>query len=413
MKPFKNTYYLGLLCLFVGAMGFSQEVAYNGNPDKSFFAARDLAFNGNRGVARDTLKQILTKYPAYTDVRNLLAKTYSWDGAYDKARRQFNIITSAEKENKEVWEGAVKNEIYAKNYAIALGLANKSLKYLKDDADLMKLRQQALDHIYAMQGESTDEVDTKKPDSLESKPFKNSVRINNAFEVFDILFDPFISSSIEYKRETKAGSIIPRVNYSNRFATNGLQYEVDLYPKISKTFYGYVNYGFSDASIFPKHRAGAELYANLPKAMEASLGIRYIDFRNSDATIFTGSVGLYKGNYYFSLRPYFSPRPDGTANFSGNFLMRRYLKNADHYWGLNAGYGISPELQQFRVDGTLLAETLLYVESQQINIEYQFTGKDRANVYRANLGLTRQELVFDPGRFFWAISAGISYQSRF
>ena len=413
MKQLHKTYILSTLFFFIGILGYGQSAGYSGNPDQSFFRARDLAFEGNRAVARDTLKQILTKYPEYVDVRNLLAKTYSWDGAYHEARRQFNIITSAEKENKEVWEGAIRNELYAKNYPIALGLANKSLKYLKNDADLLELREQAMGHIYTMQGESLANALPDKRDTLEVTTYKNSVRINNSFEVFDILFDPFISSSVEYKRETKAGSIIPRVNYSNRFATNGLQYEVDLYPKISKKFYGYVNYGFSDASIFPKHRAGAELYANLPKGMEASLGVRYIDFRNSDATIFTGSVGLYKGNYYFSLRPYFSPRPDGAINFSGNFLVRKYLKSADDYIGLDAGYGISPELQQFRVDGALLAQTLLYVESQQVRLEYQFTGKDRANVYRAHLGLTRQELIFDPGRFFWAFSAGISYQSRF
>lgn len=408
------TIHITILMLFFVLQGaFSQDMAYDGDPDASFFTARDLAFKGNRTVARDTLKQILTKYPDYVDVRNLLAKTYSWDGAYETARKHFNIITSVERRNKEVWIAAIKNELYAKSYATALGLANKALYYLEADADLQELRQRAMDSIYEMQGEDAVNEGEHKVDSLEIGNNKNSVRISNSFEVFDILFDPFISSSLEYKRETKYGSILPRVNYSNRFDTNGLQYEIDLYPKVSKTFYGYLNYGFSDASIFPKHRAGAELYANLPKAMEASLGVRYIDFRNSDATILTGSVGLYRGNYYFSLRPYFSPRPDGSANFSGTFLMRKYLKSADHYWGINAGYGISPELRQFRVDGALLAQTLLYVESQQLNLEYQFTGKGANHVYRTNLGVTRQEVIFDPGKFFWAISAGISYQSRF
>ncbi|UWX56551.1 tetratricopeptide repeat protein [Maribacter litopenaei] len=109
---------------------FGQDSAYSGDPDASYFAARDLAFAGNRASARDTLKRILTKYPNYTDVRSLLAKTYSWDEEYDSARLEFNRITSIERGNAEVWIGAIKNELYAKNYNIAVGLTNKALTYL-------------------------------------------------------------------------------------------------------------------------------------------------------------------------------------------------------------------------------------------------------------------------------------------
>jgi hypothetical protein len=56
---------------------------------------------------------------------------------------------------------------------------------------------------------------------------------------------------------------------------------------------------------------------------------------------------------------------------------------------------------------------LLFVESQQLLFEYQFTGKSLTNSYRASLGVTRQELVFDPGTFFWALTAGFRYHTKF
>jgi hypothetical protein len=87
--------YLGLFLLFFLQKGIAQELAYQGNPDNSFFVARDLAFEGHHSIARDTLRLILSKYPDYTDVRNLLAKTYSWDGNHNEARKHFNKITSA------------------------------------------------------------------------------------------------------------------------------------------------------------------------------------------------------------------------------------------------------------------------------------------------------------------------------
>jgi len=75
--------------------------------------------------------------------------------------------------------------------------------------------------------------------------------------------------------------------------------------------------------------------------------------------------------------------------------------------------GYSPELRQLRNGDQLLAETLLYIESQRISLQYQFTGKKNPNIYRADLGVMRQELIFDSGKYFWAVSAGITYQIKF
>ena len=225
----------------------------------------NLAFNDQRTQARDTLQHILSKYPEYTDVRELLGKTYSWDGRYDEARRHFNKITSVERKNKAVWIAAIKNEIYAKNYPIALGLANKALIYMENDSDVLDLRSKILALLGEENGvENGGGIATPK-ESPEVKALKNRVGVINSFEIFDIVYEPMFYSSVEYRRETDAGSIIPRINYANRFETHGVQYEMDFYPKISKRFYGYLNYGFSQADIFPDHRAGAELYANLPK----------------------------------------------------------------------------------------------------------------------------------------------------
>ncbi|MGB7394640.1 MAG: YaiO family outer membrane beta-barrel protein [Pricia sp.] len=420
----------------------AQGPEYSGNPDVSFFAARSLAFEGKREVARDTLQKILTKYPEYLDVRSLLASTYSWDGQYERARAHFNTITSKEKKNKDVWVATIKNELYAENFYIALGLANKALTFLEGDEDIMILRSRAINNLHSLNEEpkkrlseigadfskntlvipAVDPKITLGPasdiakDSLESDSkteWKNNMSISNSFDVFDVVYKPMIYSSLSYTRKTNAGSVIPRINYANRFETHGLQYELDFYPKFSKTFYSYLNYGYSKAPIFPNHRVGAELYANLPKSLETSLGLRYLDFTTTTATVFTGSIGLYHGNYYFSLRPYVTPREAGNLSFSGGLLVRKYLRDRDNFLGVNMGIGYAPELRQFREGDQLLAETVLFIESQRIAWEYQFTGKTNPNSYRVDLGVVRQELVFDSGSFVWSVSAGLTYNVRF
>ena len=241
----------------------------------------------------------------------------------------------------------------------------------------------------------------------------NRLAIRNAFTVFDQRYEPIIASSVSFKGQTLAGSIIPRINYNNRNAIHGMQYELDFYPKFSKRFYAYLNYGYSAASIYPNHKFGGDLYVNLPGAMEFSAGGRYIDFETRNVSVVTNSLGHYRGNYYFSLRSYITPQPDRLTRVSGNLLVRKYGKDAENYMGINVGMGYSPELRQLISDGELLAETLLYVESQRLSLEYQFTGKRNPNIYRANVGVRRQELAFDSGNYFWSVSAGFAYLVKF
>ncbi len=415
MNDLKNTLkYIchGLILCSFPVLIHAQEIPYTGDPDASLQRAMTLAFDGNRVEARDTLTNILTAYPDYTDVRTLLAKTYSWDGNYDEARKQFNRITSEEKQLKEVWIAAIRNEMFAENFYLALGLANKALLYLAEEDDLVQLRSEILKKLEGIE-ESTTTSSTSEKTVEEVKKYKNSVTLFTSTDVFDVVFDPMFYSGLEFIHETSLGKIIPRINYSNRFDIDGIQYELDLYPKISKSFYAYLNYGYSQSEIYPTHRFGGDLYANLPKGIEASLGARYLSFTESNVTIYTGSVGLYKGNYYFSLRPYVTPRNNNTTGLSGILIARKYLKDANNFIGFSGGMGFMPEFRQFLANSKLIAETVLFVESQQLMLEYQFSFKDNPSLYRANLGITRQELVFAAGNYFYAVSAGLRYQVRF
>ena len=445
----KRTYsllFFGLICFCIR----SQDIAYNDSKPGSYTNARQMAYEGQHSSAEELLLQILSKDSDNWEAHALLARTYSWSGQYDKARDAFNKILSGERNHPEIWMSAIKNELYANNEATALGLANKALFYLKSNEELERLQQMAMERIknkkYPEQGwynqKSTlniDKVSRKKQKKKINLPEKkaeelseaetsstvipktpvdkdiqnNRVSIRNAFTVYDQRYDPMVYSSVSYRRQTMAGSIIPRINYSNRLGKNGLQYDLDFYPKFSKRFYAYINYGYSDATIYPNHKLGGDLYVNLPWAMEFSAGGRYINYDTKNVSVVTNSIGHYRGNYYFSLRSYITPRPDNLTRVSGNLLVRKYLKDAENFMGVNFGMGFSPELRQLTSGDELLAETLLYIESQRLSFEYQFTGKKNPNIYRANMGVTRQELVYDSGNFFWAISGGFTYQVKF
>ena len=245
------------------------------------------------------------------------------------------------------------------------------------------------------------------------KIIRNRFSVRNSFTVFDQRYEPMINSSISLKHKTKYGSIIPSINYSNRSAKQGLQYDLSLYPKLAKRMYAFLNYGYSNAPVYPKHRFAADVYLGLPGAIEISAGGRHIMTNTRNVSAITNSLGHYRGNYYFSLRSYITPRSGGLTRFSGNLLVRKYLRDSENYFGGSFGVGFSPELRQLFAGDELLAETLLYVESQRLSLAYQFTPRNTPNIYKTNITVRRQEILTDSGSFFWAISAGLTYNVKF
>jgi len=428
--------------------GSSQDIASNEAEQPSYTKAYDLAYGGDHKSAQDVLFQVLDATPENLLARSLLASTLSWKGKYAEARKEFNKITSIDKGNRDVWIAAIKNELYANNNATALGLANKSLIYLKDDSEVERLKQLATDRItnqeypelawfntkgvlkttFAPEKKSKKKAkptkkseeekatkianDTKTGKAVNEVP-KNRFSVRNSFTIFDQRYDPMVNSAISFKHQTKYGSIIPTINYNSRAGKQGLQYDLSLYPKLAKRMYAFINYGYSNAPIYPNHRFAGDVYLGLPGAIEVSAGGRHIITDTRNVSAITNSLGHYRGNYYFSLRSYITPRPDGLTRFSGNLLVRKYLRDGENYFGATFGIGFSPELRQLFAGDELLAETLLYVESQRLGISYQFTPRKTPNIYRTNISIRRQELAFDSGNFFWAVSAGLTYNVKF
>ena len=97
--------------MLISSTLFSQQKSFNGDPDLAFETARKMAFDGQRKQAQDTLLLLLTKYPDYHDIRDFLASTYSWDGNYKTARKEFAHVLKNDPDRMDTWEAAIKNEL--------------------------------------------------------------------------------------------------------------------------------------------------------------------------------------------------------------------------------------------------------------------------------------------------------------
>jgi len=118
-----------------------QDVSVMEDDVPSFETAYKLAYDGYYAQANRMLGNFYKRASQIIKRQNLLlASTYSWKGDYNKARSDFNAVLSKNKTDKDVWISAIKNELYAKNYATALGLSNKALVHFQDDKELSRLK---------------------------------------------------------------------------------------------------------------------------------------------------------------------------------------------------------------------------------------------------------------------------------
>ncbi|WP_418602306.1 YaiO family outer membrane beta-barrel protein [Hwangdonia sp.] len=414
----KNLNYILIFLISFGA--FSQQNVFKGDPDRAFEVARELAFNNARKQAQDTLLLILTKYPDYHDIRDFLGSTYSWDGEYKKAREAFEYVLKKDSNRLGTWEAAIKNELYSEVPFSALKMANEALTYFPNNPDLLYLKASAQEGTNE-QNEALQTIEAllkTNPNHEKAQSFKtslvdklslNTIGLRSSVEIYSEVFDPMQYYLFKYSRQTKYGSIHGKVNFNRRFASNGVQFEVDLYPKITKGLYAYLNVGVSGSSLFPDIRYGFELYKSLPKSFEASLGLRALKYSQT-TTIYTGSVGWYTGNDYWSFRTYITPGDSG-ASMSGTLNYRKYRINSDNYFSIDAGMGFSPEIYRFEFEGN--ENAIINLKSQKLNLGYFFTSKNNKNAWGIRSGIVHQEVSFNPGSYFWIFDVGLSWNMKF
>lgn len=413
-----NKYFIVILC-FISSLSFSQKV-FNGDPDKAFKMAREMAFNNQRKQAQDTLLLILTKYPDYHDLRLFLANTYSWDGSYGMAKKEFEYILKQDPNRLNTWIAAITNELRSKAPLSVIEMVKKGLNYFPRNPDILYLKASAEEALNNKEEalRTVEEILKSHPDHKKSITYrtilndglmKNMIGVKASLELYSEVFDPMQYYLFNYVRDTKYGSIHGRLNVSNRFSETGAQFEVDLYPKIRKGLYAYLNFGLSNSFLYPEIRYGAELYQSLPKSFEASLGFRALKYSET-TVIYTGSAGWYTGNSYWSLRSYVTPGDAGTS-VSGALNYRRYKSDANNYFSVVVGLGFSPDIYRFDFEGN--EDAIVNLQSQNLNIGYYFTSSTNKTLWGIDAGVTHQEISFNPGSYLWIYSLGASWNMKF
>jgi YaiO family outer membrane protein len=326
--------------------------------DDLLVAARKAAFdNKNYEQAKQLLYQALKQNPDYADVKIFLGRIHTWTNNPDSARYYFKSALANNPGYEDAAVAYADMEYWENNNAASLNVIETALKQHPLSEVLLFRKARALNAMrqYSAADSAIQQVlriNRNNPearllaDRIKELSAANKIGISYDYVYFDKQFaDPWHLVSLDYTRATSIGSITGRINYANRFRENGLQYELEAYPRISKTFYSYVNIGYSDkAGVFPQWRGGFSLYVNLPKSYEGELGFRYLKFSGDPTWIYTAYLGKYYKSWLFGVRTYLTPSSTVSAvSSSYNVSARYYYGSADDVIGFNVGYGISPD----------------------------------------------------------------------
>ena len=370
-----------LTLLFLVGIGFFTLLSA-----QTFDQAKDYAFNGERAKARAICRAILSN-GFDSDVAALMGRTYAWDKQYDSARVVLQSIIIQNPENSDALSALADVEYWNDQYSKALEYCDRILKTNPENETVQYQKARilnsagkyddattVLENILRKNSSNNDAI--RLLDKVRLELLKNRLTVNYSCDYFSNAAykkDPWQLVYLQYARKTSLGTVIGRVNYANRFNTNAVQFEADAYPKISENDYLYLNFGFSDFSIFPRLRGGFEWNRSFPNAFEGSLGGRLLHFQNSWVAIYTASIGKYLGDYWFSLRPFVTPGSDGTS-VSTYLIVRRYFSDPEDYIGLRLGIGTSPDERRLLLFNT---NQSAHLKSMSVKLDYNHIFSNR------------------------------------
>jgi YaiO family outer membrane protein len=179
--------------------------------------------------------------------------------------------------------------------------------------------------------------------------------------------DPLRETQLIVRHNTNRGVGIARLSHSARFGLRDDKLDVEAYPTFRG---GYAALGASyapNARLYARSTLTAELFANLQRRLEVSLGFRRLNFA-SPVNVFTGSVGAYEHEFLFTARVYHAA--GGAAGTTGVLSARRYFADERQYIGINLATGSLPEYIRTAAD-------IVTTSSRSIGAEGVFTLRTR------------------------------------
>ena len=299
-------------------------------------------------------KQLVEREPQSVDYKIYLANLYSWNKNYDSAIRLLLPLTVATAPSEEafqsicnayLWKGDFEKSILVARQGLSRAAAD-SVFYLSNLAIAYEKTNRDTSSLAMIKMVQRIDWGNEKMLYLKSSILQKRKNLFSA-SYYNISFRapynaPQHIAFLEYKRNFSKAPFLVRLNYGQMFQKESVQLEFDLYPKISKNSYLYLNQAVSSArSVFPSYKAGLEYYVALPEHVTASAGARFLKFQTSTVWIGTAHIGYQFTNWQPNYRIFLTSL-GGKQFLSHSLLLKRDFWARESFVQLEFQYGNMP-----------------------------------------------------------------------
>jgi len=370
--------------------------------------ARGLAVKGQRAEAVLLLRDTVGHTPGDSDARVLLGTILSWEGQFDEARQQLDVVLAGSPTHGDALPAAINVELWSGHPGRAEELTRRGLRQHPGNPTYLLARARALLALKSST-EARDAVERLlaiDPRNAQGKALEKDLQASlRVWQVrADTSYDAFSDrgswreSQLSLGRATPLGSVLVRGSRAQRFGLMDSQVEVEMYPRLRPGTYAYVAGAYApDALLYPRYRYAADLYQSLGAGFEGSAGFRRLGF-GSGVNIYTGSLSKYYGAWLFTGRTFITPNNAGTSR-SLHASVRRYFGSAGAYVGMRYGRGAGRE--EFR---TLNDFEVLDSEAGAADATVVLRGRLLLNLTGA---YSREDRVARPALRGYSVSTGL------
>lgn len=342
---------IGFLVLLGASPAASEASDRIAAPDDPVSRARAMD-KEHRWEALKLLEDRLAADPTDSDARTLHGAMLSWEGRYEEARSDLKKVLESHPGHGDALAALINVEMWSDHPEEAEELARAGLKLHPGNPDLLILRAKALKAMRKLRDAKQAaamaiELDPKNRaaaalrDSLADSLRSWLLTLSHTSDWFSDGRTPWREDQLALSHGIAAGKMIARFSDADRFREGSQQVEIDYYPHLRPGTYAYLNGGYSpDARLYPRYRAGADLFQSIGHGVEVTAGYRRLAF-GSGVNIYTAAVTKYYRNWMLTGRTYLTPDLIGTSH-SVQLMLRRYFGDGRSYCTVRGGWGSSP-----------------------------------------------------------------------
>jgi YaiO family outer membrane protein len=366
-------------------------------PPTVLTSARQLVGSRQPDQAISLLDKHLAEHPNDVDALLLRGLICSWESRWEEGRRNLRTVLESAPGYKDARLGLINLELWSSNPDRAAAAAAEALQQAPGDKEYTAALRKAILQSQEAKRQQSPPAATAAGERADVKAGWE-VGVERSQIWFSDQRPSWREQAYTIARNTPWGYITGNYHRASQGSVSDGLVELEMYPRIAKGTYGFVNFGVSQSSeLFAKRRFGAELFKSLPRGFETSAGFRHFQFHDA-VNMATGSLAKYFGNWWINSRVFLTPGTDGVSR-SIQFSARRYFGDAEHFIGFRGGIGASPfEVRSINETGFLQSETYGF------EALWKFPNRLRL---RGNAGMSRQERLFTRERIKF-YSAGIT-----